>query len=484
MCKETGAVTWPELVQQGLDAEPPSEPRDVKALVLAVDASLRHEVVALLRPLCRQVLASERAGEASHLLGEQKPELLVLDMAGLGPRGLRLIRVAGRARACGGVIAIVGSRDVAEAVAAVKCGASQCLVKPLNAQRFLSAARRVIDEAVRRCPRGVEATGVARHFGGRTLVGQSSSMRDVWQKIEMVKDVSSSVLIQGETGTGKELVAYAIHCTSPRADGPFVKLNCGAIPKDLLESELFGHEKGAFTGALQRRIGRFEMADGGTMLLDEIGDMPLALQVKLLGVLQDRFVQRVGGHEGIPVDVRIIAATHQDLAKAIERKTFREDLYYRLNVITIRVPPLRQHKEDIPLLVAHLIKLCSKQTGRNVTGIDPDAMDALMDYDYPGNVRELENIIESAVVLCTGPHITRRELPPSVTKGRERGNEIIVRPGMPLSEVERLCITETLRYTGGNKQRAAELLGINPRSIYRKIGYYGINVDGLQEQGC
>ncbi len=456
--------------------------QDVTVLVLAADSSLRSKLAALLEPHCRRVLTAAQVSQASQLLAERHPELLVLELSEQGRSVTRLIRAARKADPWCKVLSIVPAQDVQRAADAIKAGAFDCLSKPLRAERFLASAKWAVEQILNSSA-GVRGKGrIARCSNGKSLVGQSRAMRHVWERIEMVKDVTSNVLIHGETGTGKELVAYAIHDSSPRADRPFVKLNCGAIPKDLLESELFGHEKGSFTGALQQRIGRFEMADGGTLLLDEIGDMPLDLQVKLLGVLQDRVVQRVGGHEKIPVDVRIIAATHQDLGIAMEEKRFREDLYYRLKVITIHVPPLRQHKEDIPLLVKHFVKLYSSQTGRDVTGVDEDGMKILMTYDYPGNVRELENIIESGVVLCSGRQITSRELPQSLTRSGTGGNEIVVRPGMPLSEVERLCIIETLRYTQGNKQQAAELLGINPRSIYRKIQHYEISLEPLLKE--
>ena len=455
----------------------------VSALVVSEDSSLLSRAVALLEPHCRPITAAESWSEGLKLLAEGRGELVVLDVSAVGCTAGRCLRSVRRERRAARFVAITGPGDVDKAVDAVKHGAYDCLAKPLNSKAFLAVAKRAIDEIAESVGRGLASGRLGLSSNGKMLLGQSEAMRGVFAKIEMVRDVSSSVLIQGETGTGKELVACAIHESSPRAEGPFVKLNCGAIPKDLLESELFGHEKGSFTGALQQRIGRFEMADGGTILLDEIGDMPLDLQVKLLGVIQDRMVQRVGGHERIPINVRIVAATHQNLPKAIREKRFREDLYYRLNVVTIHVPPLRQHKEDIPLLVDHFRHVYCRETGREIDAVDPDAMRILMDYDYPGNVRELENVIESTVVMCPGRAVRRRDLPRDLSeRNGGGGNEIVVRPGMSLNEVERLCITETLRYTGGDKQKAADLLGINLRTIYNKLKQYDIPADALAKQ--
>ena len=455
------------------------EVRNVKALVVAHDTPLLRELAVLLKPYCRRVISADSAADALAILADQRPELVVVDLSEPGREPLRLLRVTGEVVPAAKVIAIVGGQDMGRAITAIRRGAYDCIGKPFDNERFLTSARRAIEEIIEWTRRESNEGGLAYWANGKVLIGQSRCMKEVWQRIEMVKDVLSNVLIRGETGSGKELVAYAIHDSSPRADGPFVKLNCGAIPKDLLESELFGHEKGSFTGALQRRIGRFEMADGGTILLDEIGDMPLDLQVKLLGVLQDRVVQRVGGHEKVPVDVRIIAATHQDLRAAIEEKRFREDLYYRLNVITFEVPPLRERREDIPLLADHFVKLYSRQTGRRVTGVDPEAMEVLVAYDYRGNVRELENIIESCVVLCGGDRITVKDLPAHLTEERTRGHEIDFKPGMSLDEVERLWIIGALHHTGGNKTRAAELLGVPVRSLYHKIRRYKISADRL-----
>ncbi|MFW6044830.1 MAG: sigma-54-dependent transcriptional regulator [Planctomycetota bacterium] len=448
-------------------------------LAVSEDQSLREKLSSLLQPHSRQVITAEEAGEGLHWLADASPELIVIDLSNDTDRGLRVLSASKDMAPASKVLALVEDGDMDTAVAAIKAGAWNCIPKPLHPDQFLDSAKRAIEEVQEWIIHQANDTIPGYWSNGQVMVGQSEAMNGVWERIDMVRDVTSNVLIQGETGTGKELVAHAIHHRSPRADGPFVKLNCGAIPKDLLESELFGHEKGAFTGALQERRGRFEMADGGTLLLDEIGDMPLELQVKLLGVIQDRFVQRVGGHEKIPVDVRILAATHQDLQEAIEENNFREDLYYRLNVINIEIPPLRYRRDDIPLLVEHFINQYTKQTGRDVEGITPEALDMLKHFDYPGNVRQLENIVESSVVLCQGAKIETTDLPEELSGSPELGEEFMIRPGMSLQEVEKRCILQTLRFTSGNKTRAAELLGITPRSIHRKLKQYEIPGDAM-----
>ncbi|MFP4029403.1 MAG: sigma 54-interacting transcriptional regulator [Candidatus Brocadiia bacterium] len=452
--------------------------KQINGLIVIKDVDLRKQLVSLVENSCQDVYEAGDSETALDTLAERKPHLLVVDATEEDIEAMRLVRVVSSSLRNSKSLVLIDAEDTASAIKATKLGAFDCLPKPFEASGFRQSLEMAAKEIVRENHR--QTPGVAKRWAdGRAMVGKSDAMKDIWEKVQRVKDVTSNVLIQGDTGTGKELVARAIHDTSPRSDGPFVKLNCGAIPKDLLESELFGHEKGSFTGALQQRMGRFEMADGGTLLLDEIGDMPLELQVKLLGVLQDRFVQRVGGHEKIPVDVRIIAATHQDLPNAIEENRFRQDLYYRLNVIPINVPPLRERKEDIQLLVDHFIKMYRKQTGRNVEGITEEARRILMHYDYPGNIRELENIVESAVVLCSGDTISAKELPHYL--GGEETAKISVKPlvGKSLEEVERLLILETLRYVEGNKRQAAEILGITPRSIYRKLNRYEIPLDSV-----
>lgn len=453
---------------------------DVSVLILENDTNLQRNLSELLAEHYAYVVSASCCEDGMELLAKRHVDVLVVDVSARTACGLQLLRQALAEQSQLMAVAIAETGDSSRALEAIKLGAYQCLSRPLEARSLQQA----IDGAARELLTRHSNLGARRRLSfanpGKRLIGNSSAMRDVLHRIHLVREVNSNVLIRGETGTGKELVAHAIHKNSPRAQSPFVKLNCGAIPRDLLESELFGHEKGSFTGALQQRIGRFEMADGGTILLDEIGDMPLELQVKLLSVIQDREFQRVGGHEPIGVDVRILAATHQDLEKAIDERRFREDLYYRLNVVTIDIPPLRDRKEDIPLLVHYFLDIYHRAMGRKVVGVDSEAMQLLMSYSYPGNIRELENIIEGALVLCEGGAVTPEELPPRVRRAvEEPGEPVRVPPGTPLEEVEKLCIIETLKHTEGNKRRAASLLGISEKSVYNKLGRYKISTDAI-----
>ncbi|HYN86663.1 MAG TPA: sigma-54 dependent transcriptional regulator [Pyrinomonadaceae bacterium] len=322
--------------------------------------------------------------------------------------------------------------------------------------------------------RGARGRAEARGTFGE-LVGQSEPMRQIYTLIEQVAPSSASVLITGESGTGKELVARTIHKLSPRARAAFVPINCSAIPETLMESELFGHERGAFTGASSRRQGCFELADGGTLLLDEIAEMPPLLQAKLLRVLEERSVRRLGGAHEIPVDVRVLAATNRDPVEATHRGDFREDLLYRLNVITIELPPLRRRREDIGVLARHLVAQLAERHGRRARALSPAALEALKSHHWPGNVRELRNVIERAVIICSGDTIERAHLAPYPLdqRARVRSEDTITLPvGTPLEEVERQMILRTLHKTDNNKRRAAELLQISLKTLHNKLRSY------------
>ncbi|RKY03069.1 sigma-54-dependent Fis family transcriptional regulator [Candidatus Poribacteria bacterium] len=305
------------------------------------------------------------------------------------------------------------------------------------------------------------------------VVGSSRAIREVYELAAKVAPTKATVLIEGETGTGKEVLARFIHRRSPRAAKPFIPVNCGALPETLIEDELFGHEKGAFTDAYYQRKGRFELADGGTLFLDEVTSLSPNAQVKLLRVLQEGEFERIGGAEPIKVDVRIIAASNENVKKAVEEGRLREDLYYRLNVVTIRIPPLRERKEDIPELASYFVRKHGRRHGRGEMSISEEAMEMLLRYDWPGNVRELENALERAVILAEGDEITVQDLPPWILgepEGERREDGIFIPFGMTLDEVERLLIKETLLRTGGDKTKAAQILGISRRTIYRKLG--------------
>jgi DNA-binding NtrC family response regulator len=357
----------------------------------------------------------------------------------------------------------------------MKDGAADYLTKPLDLQEVLLRIGRVREQmCLRTAVHDLQARLVERHrLEG--IIGESGRMQEVLALVKQVAPSDATVLIRGESGTGKELIARAIHFNSPRAAGPLVTLNCAALPEQLLESELFGHEKGAFTGATAQRKGRFELADGGSIFLDEIGDLSLPLQVKLLRVLQERQFERLGGTRTLTVDVRILAATHRDLEQAMQDGAFREDLYYRLNVVSVQIPPLRERREDIPVFLDHFLQKFGDKNRRTVTGLTAAARDALLKYDYPGNVRELENIVERAVLLCRGQVVDVGDLPAAVRPG-ERSPQVPEPRRLPevLAAIERQAIRAALERHGWVQTQAAEDLGISERVLRYKMRKYGL----------
>ena len=366
---------------------------------------------------------------------------------------------------------MTGFGSVETAVEAMKQGACDYLVKPIKTDELLRVTERAVREAALRREINRLRREVHKEYSFHQILGKSKPMREVFDLIRRVADSPTNVLITGESGTGKELVAKAIHYNSERRDAPFVPVNCAAIPETLLESELFGHVKGAFTDAKTDKRGLFEEAQKGTIFLDEISELPLTLQAKLLRAIQEREVRRVGATRAVPVDVRIIAATNLMLAEEVTAKRFREDLFYRLNVIEIRLPPLRERKEDIPLLVEAFLRKCAEASHKELRGMTESALALLMDYPWPGNVRELENVIERAVTLARGEKIVPEDLPPNIQGARgERKviNEAVERI-LPLKEVEKEYILRILETTGGNKYQAAQALGIDRKTLYRKL---------------
>jgi DNA-binding NtrC family response regulator len=364
---------------------------------------------------------------------------------------------------------------VETAVQAMKEGAADYITKPLDLEELLLRIGRVGEQVrLQSAVRDLQAHLVERHrLEG--IIGESGRMQEVLALVKQVAPSDATVLIRGESGTGKELIARAIHFNSHRAAGPLVTLNCAALPEQLLESELFGHEKGAFTGAVAQRKGRFELADGGSIFLDEIGDLGPALQVKLLRVLQERQFERLGGTRTLAVNVRILAATHRDLEGAMRAGAFREDLYYRLNVVTVQIPPLRERREDIPLLLDHFLRKFARKNRREVTGLTPAARDALLRYDYPGNVRELENIVERAVLLSRGAVIDLEDLPVALRPGEKApGESETGRLPELLAGIERQAIRAALERHGGVQTQAAAELGISERVLRYKMKKYGL----------
>ena len=370
-----------------------------------------------------------------------------------------------------GVIFITAYENIDDAVKAVKRGALCYITKPLARDRLLHLTRKALEEIRLRQENEALRRELERRYTYKDLIGKSSRMQEVFQLLESLSGTESNVLVQGKSGTGKELVARAIHSESPRRDRRFVALNCGGLSETLLESELFGHVKGAFTGAISNKPGVFQEADGGTIFLDEIGNMPLPMQVKLLRTIQEGEIKPVGSNQTAKVNVRFVAATNRDLLKAVDDGTFREDLYYRVNVIAIALPDLNERTEDIPLLANHFLDWFTKKLRKPVERIGEDAMALLMDYPWPGNVRELENCIERAVVLCKGPGITAAELPPAVRSiSRREGLRLPI--GMTLADLEREMILRTLDHCHGNRAGAAKMLGLAERTLYRKLRLY------------
>jgi two-component system response regulator HydG len=315
-----------------------------------------------------------------------------------------------------------------------------------------------------------ESLGI--RFDRHNIIGRSTSMERLLETVAQVAQADATVLITGESGTGKELIAGAIHFNSPRKDKPFVKINCAAITETLLESELFGHEKGSFTGADRRKEGKFRQADGGSLFLDEVSEMSLAMQVKLLRVLQEKELTRVGGEDVIRVDVRVIAATNKNLLDEVEAERFRDDLFYRLNVITLNVPPLRERREDIPLLAQHFLLTFSEKNNKNLKGFTPQAMDALLKYDWPGNIRELMNVVERGVVLSRALYLDEHAL--ALMEMTEAPSKEILNGDVPLETVEKATILKTLEASGGNKSEAARRLGITRKTLHKKLRSYGV----------
>ena len=416
--------------------------------------------------------------EALAAIDAHAPDLVLTDVVLPGDRdGLALLRAVRAAHPDTPVIVMTAYGSVEKAVRAMRDGAHDFLEKPLDLGRLRQIVRSALD-ARRDAPAtaGVRA-GLARGEVPAGFVGSAPSVLEIFRKVAKVAPTNATVLILGESGTGKELVAEALHRASPRAARPFVKVNCAALPEGLLESELFGHTKGSFTGAVKDRAGRFEAADGGTIFLDEVGEVPAHTQVKLLRVLQGRQIERVGDNVSRPVDVRMVAATNGDLEEAVRKGSFREDFYFRLKVITLQMPALRERRGDIQMLAEHFRVMYSARHGRDVRGFSAEALGLLRGHEWPGNVRELENMVEATVVLCDGTTIEAADLPVEVGGGQRvedlpDAHSIRIEAGTPLPEAERTIILDTLRRTDGNKTAAARILGIGLRTLYRKLEQY------------
>jgi two-component system NtrC family response regulator len=441
-------------------------------LIIDDDMSLRRVMEYNLQAAGYQVTAADSGEEGLRLFREQQYHLVITDMKMPGMDGMQVLKQIKDQAPETLVIIITAFGTVDLAVEAMKAGAYDYITKPFNRDELKLTVAKALQFTGLVAENRWLQDRLAASDDFRTIIGNSPAMQDVFRIVEKVADSDASVLISGESGTGKELVARSIHERSSRRDAAFIAVNCAAIPRDLLESELFGHVKGAFTGAIKDKPGKFLLADGGTLFLDEVGELPLELQPKLLRALQERIVEPLGGTSPLKFDARIIAATNLDLDNAMANGTFREDLYYRIAVIPIHLPPLRQRREDIPLLLHHF---CNKH-GAAAVKIDPDALDALVKYHWPGNVRELENLIERALILRSGDTLARADFPAKVlsSDGSKNSTKIINLPddGYPLEELEREIIVESLERSGWNQTAAARFLRI-PRHVllYRMEKY-------------
>jgi two-component system response regulator HydG len=459
-------------------------PDQARLLVADDDEAVR---LSLERTLTREgygVVLAPDGQTALDRLRQGGIDLLLSDLKMPGLTGLELLKLAKEVAPDVDVILLTAFGTVEEAVRAMKDGAIDFLTKPLQRAQLL----RVVRQALERRSLIQQNRALQQRLDDLlrqgNMIGVSPAFKQMVTLIRQVADSSATVLIQGESGTGKELAARAIHDGSPRHAGPFVAVNCAALPETLLESELFGYEKGAFTGAAGRKEGRFELADGGTLFLDEVADLSPLTQPKILRVLQEGEFERVGGTRTLRVDVRIVTATNQDLAQLVRDKRFREDLYYRLNVITVTTPPLRERREDIRVLAQHFLRVYAAKNNRTLEGLSDEALGCLEAYRWPGNVRELENVVERAVVLARGTIIEVDNLPANVTEravtfkreepaagrpGAAPDGVFTIRIGTPLAEIEQRVLEETLRFANGNRTVTAKLLGVDPKTVFRKL---------------
>ncbi len=450
--------------------------------VLVVDDQEAHAqaVAESLERIGYECQVATSGPEGAKKIEDEDFAVIITDLRMDALDGLALLRKAKLELPDAEVVLITGHGDIKSAVAAMQQGAATYLTKPVD----INELRAVVDKVAQRQRLARANLELQRRldekFGFEGVVGNSPQMHAVIDKLRQIAATHATVLIEGETGTGKELVAKAIHNNSPRKNKPFVPLNCTALNENLLEDELFGHEPGAYTGADRLRKGKFEYANGGTLFLDEVGDMPLTLQAKLLRVIEDGQIFRIGGNEAIKVNVRILSATNRDLEAAVAKGQFRQDLYFRLKVVTIRLPPLRERREDIPLLAAHFLKELSDRHGKAATGIAAEARRALAVYDWPGNVRELRNLIESMVVHDRDGILGLDDLPETEpirrlrpgAAGAQFPGDLV---GQPLEAVERFYIQQALEQTHGNREEAATMLGIGERTLYRKIKQWGLD---------
>jgi two-component system, NtrC family, response regulator HydG len=444
---------------------------DKRIVIAEDDRATRESWAELLGSWGYKVEVTEDGEQALDAVLAHRPPVVLADLKMARKDGLSLLREIREAGLDVGVVMISGEGDIPDAVSAIKLGAYDYLRKPVDPAHLKALLANIIDHlSVRE-----ENDRLRRRLLGEgelgPMLGRSLAMRKVLTLVHQVAPADASAMITGESGTGKELVAKTIHALSKRSQGPYIGVNCAAIPETLMESELFGHERGAFTGADRRRDGYFELADGGTLLLDEISEMRVELQAKLLRVIEERKLRRVGGSTEIPLNVRVLAASNRPLDRAIREGRLREDLYYRLNVFAIELPPLRERPDDIPLLVDAFIREFAGQSGKPIQAADHDCLQALRSNPWPGNVRQLRNVIERAVIVGHPPLLTLSDLPAEIKPAQGDGS-VHIRLGARLDDIEREVITRTIDFTGGNKTRAAEVLGVSLKTLYNRLERY------------
>ncbi len=449
-----------------------------RILVIDDDALMREFVQEALTREGHSCEAAASGQEGINLLNDRSYDLVITDLKMTPVDGLGVLEAVNQHSSddtrC---ILMTAYGTIETAVQALKQGAEDYILKPFATDELEVAVKRALERARLTRENRYLREELNRPYDIAAMVGQSSAMRHVYEQIERVADSRATVLVRGESGTGKELAARAIHFGSPRKDNPFIKVNCAALSAGLLESELFGHEKGAFTGAHEAKMGRFELADGGTLLLDEISEISLELQPKLLRALQEREFERVGGTRSIQVDTRIVSTSNRHLEAAVNEGAFREDLFYRLNVIAIRIPPLRERKDDIPALLDHFLQRFAQENGRNLRGYTDNARQMLMDYDWPGNVRELQNAVERAVVLAPGPVLEPAHFALTSSALRINSAEALVSApfGTTVAQMEKDLILKTLERCGQNRANAAKVLGISVRTLRNKLNDYRVD---------
>ncbi len=460
------------------------KPRKAKILVVDDEPSQRKMLQANLSLDGYDVYEADDGKTAISRVSEEFFDLILMDNRMSQLDGIEALKQIKKISPGIPVIIITAYASVETAIEALQSGAHDYLTKPLDIDELRIKVQQTLEFWRLKEENILQKRRIENLFDASRIIGRSQKMRQVLETVAMVAPTEASVLILGESGTGKELIANALHQGSNRCDRRFIKINCAALPETLLESELFGHERGAFTGAVGRRPGRFELADGGTIFLDEIGEMTFSTQAKLLRVLQEREFEPLGSTRSVKVDIRVISASNRDLKDEVKKGNFREDLFYRLNVVPINLPPLRDRKEDIPLLIDHFLQIYNEKNNRNLKGFHPRALDAMMRYSWPGNIRELENVVERAVILTMDEYVSFSELPESIS-GESAStipatSRVGIAPGMTIRELEKELILVTLDHNDGNRTRSAGFLGITRRTLQNKLKEYGIDAHGSE----